>query len=137
MGGAVVCGASSPPTRRRPFSDPVEIVATTDPTNSTDPTAPAPRPEPEVRLRAALQRYDAAYRTSRPGSAGSAELARARIDLALLLEQSDEDVLPDLVRAQLERDAQLLVQVTQELPDERARAAGPGAADAAAGGFTR
>src|SRR5947209_5558924 len=66
----------------------------------------------ERRLLAALRRYEVAYRSARPGTAGTVELARARIDLALLL---DGETLPAPVAAQLARDGETLLRVTPEL----------------------
>lgn len=70
----------------------------------------------ERRLLAALRRYEVAYRSARPGTAGAVELARARIDLALLLEGED---LPAVVAAQLVRDGETLLRVTPELEGDR------------------
>jgi hypothetical protein len=72
--------------------------------------------EAAERLREVYERYDLAYRSAKPGTASAVTLARARLDLALLLDADAAEVeLPELVQAQLERDAQTLLAVTPEL----------------------
>jgi hypothetical protein len=70
----------------------------------------------EDRLTEAFKRYDAAYRCARPGTRSAADLARARLDLTLLLVASGEE-LPEDVMAQLHRDASALVVTTPPLDD--------------------
>jgi hypothetical protein len=70
----------------------------------------------EERLTEAFQRYEAAYRNARPGTRSAADLARARLDLTLLLLASGEE-LPEDVLAQVPRDAQAMVVTTPPLDD--------------------
>lgn len=84
-----------------------------------EPASEAARPELDTdnpRLLEAVRRYDEAYRGARPGTASAAALAQARLDLTLLLDAQTPDAeLPDVVRAQLERDAQTLLATTPDL----------------------
>lgn len=73
-------------------------------------------PPPEERLTAAFRRYDDAYRNARPGTRSAAELARARLDLTLLLLAVDEELPGDVV-AQMGRDADALLVQTPPLED--------------------
>jgi hypothetical protein len=68
----------------------------------------------ETRLRAAYERYDAASRGARPGTAAAAQLARARLDLVLVLEDAGEE-FPDNVLQQISRDTEELLRTTPPL----------------------
>lgn len=76
-----------------------------------DPAAPR-----DARLTAAFRRYDEAYRNARPGTLSAAELARARLDLLMLLLDSGEE-LPEDLAAQMSRDADALLVQTPPLED--------------------
>jgi hypothetical protein len=70
---------------------------------------------PEQRLVEAYRRYDLAYRSApKPGTRAAVELARARLDLTLLLQALDEP-LPDALLDQLGHDAESLVRATPPL----------------------
>ena len=66
------------------------------------------------RLREAYQRYDSARQHARPGTAGAARLARARLDLVLLLDSAGEQ-LPADVLTQIDLDSAELVRTTPPL----------------------
>jgi hypothetical protein len=72
----------------------------------------------DVRLTEAFRRYDAAYRNARPGTRSAADLARARLDLTLLLVAAGEELSEDVL-AQLHRDADAMVISTPPLDDGR------------------
>ena len=67
-------------------------------------------------LRRAYERFERAPRHGRPGTVAAAELAQARLDLALRL-QADGLDLSELVASQLRRDADELLRTTPPLPE--------------------
>ena len=71
-------------------------------------------PPGDERLTAAFRRYDAAYRNARPGTLAAAELARARLDLLMLLLDAGEELPADLT-TQMGRDADALLVQTPPL----------------------
>jgi hypothetical protein len=80
------------------------------------------------RLALAFRRYEQAYRDVRPGTSSAAALARARLDLTLLLVATGE-VLPEEIAAQTSLDAESLVRTTPalegDLKDETGNSHGP------------
>ncbi len=95
----------------------------TDDDGVGDPEACDATPEPESlspRLLEAYRRYNSAYAGARPGTLSAVELARARMDLTLLLllmaEEDGTPLAPDVLD-QLRRDAQTLLDVTTALPE--------------------
>lgn len=105
-------------------NDKVDIPSPTQTTNAAaippglvgDDSRPPPLGDRSERLVEAYRRYDIAYRSSRPGTPSALALARARLDLSLLLEaEAPEGQLPEVVQVQLERDAQTLLSATPEL----------------------
>lgn len=71
----------------------------------------------EQRLLDAYRRYERAYRDARPGTAAAATLARARLDLTLLLQAAGEPIADELL-AQLQRDADSVVRTTPPIEDD-------------------
>lgn len=78
--------------------------------------SPTPRQLQDARLRAAFGRYLASYGPTKPGTAAASALARARLDLGLLLDALGED-LPELVIVQLRLDGETLLREVSPLPD--------------------
>jgi hypothetical protein len=68
----------------------------------------------EDRLREAYSRYAAADRAARPGTAAASRMAKARIDLVIVLDEAGEQ-LPDDVLRQVARDADELLRTTPPL----------------------
>jgi hypothetical protein len=68
------------------------------------------------RILRAYAAYDAAYKDARPGTSAGTRLAKARLDLALALEDAGVE-LPALVQVQLNRDADELVRTTPVLTE--------------------
>jgi hypothetical protein len=71
----------------------------------------------EQRLLDAYRRYVAAYRITKPGTRAAVELARARLDLTLMLEAAGEPLAAELL-AQLQRDADSVLRATPPLAEE-------------------
>ena len=68
----------------------------------------------ELRLREAYDRYDSARQDARPGTAAAARLARARLDLVLILDAVGEELPPDVL-TQINLDSEELVRTTPPL----------------------
>ena len=68
----------------------------------------------EQRLRTAYERYTAADRRARPGTAAATKLAQARIDLVIALDEAGEE-LPEDVLHQVSRDTDELLRTTPPL----------------------
>ena len=79
----------------------------------------------QERLAEAYRRYDLAYADARPGTRAAVELARARLDLVLLLEATGAE-LPEELLAQVQRDADSLVLTSAPLDLDPVRSAEDG-----------
>lgn len=84
---------------------------------ASDPLSPPPSPTRSERLLDAYRHYEDAYQSAQQVRESSLELAQARLDLAVLLLNAEgpDEPLPDVVKAQLERDARTVFARTPEL----------------------